>query len=531
MQAGDILTERLSRSALKDARRRGITPICIFFDHAIGADALQRLMRDPDVAAAGTADSATETSLPKEFQQNPLVGRYWEPGAWSLPIWSKHIYWTGTWRLLTPEMIREALRRDVQSMRLRFAGAWVPVPLRTIRMLLPYRHKILSTLRRLQTRETWKRRNEADTALLAMPSAQPLEQPPPAAFKVESLDAAFEHMLRDVARMSDPVSRRVVLVCGNLAPGGAERQVAYTVKGLASQSLESVRLICHYLTREHAGRLDFYLPQILDAGVAVREVNRRTASSDLSRMPEPFREIAAFLPDGLMIDIANLYLEFKEIKPEVVHAWLDWDNVRSGLAAALAGVPTIILSGRNINPSHFALYQPYMDPAYRVLAKLPNVRMINNSRAGADDYARWIGVRPGRIEVLHNAVSFEDWRRPDKSSINAWRRRYGFDDDDFVVGGVFRLEQEKRPLLWIETAAHVAKQLPKARFILFGQGRLQADVMRACHHEGLGDRLILAGVTDDPLSAMSLFDLFLLTSVGEGLPMCSSKHSGPARRS
>ena len=65
-----------------------------------------------------------------------------------------------------------------------------------------------------------------------------------------------------------------------------------------------------------------------------------------------------------------------------------------------------MISGRNINPSHFALYQPYMDPAYRVLAQLSNVTIINNSRAGADDYADWIGIPRDRIRVVHNGVDF-----------------------------------------------------------------------------------------------------------------------------
>jgi glycosyltransferase involved in cell wall biosynthesis len=404
-------------------------------------------------------------------------------------------------------------------------------------MLLPFRRSILPLMRRLQevgTKPQYVKSGPAAVEIVQDPQVNEItrnnclpqgdaepeapQQSPPADFKVRSLDAAFEHMLRDATPMTDAISRRVVLVCGNLAPGGAERQVAYTVKGLVSQPLESVQLICHYLTREHAGRLDFYLPQIVDAGVAVRELNRQTASSDLSKMPGAFRDVGPFLHGGLPTDIADLYLEFKEIKPEVVHAWLDWDNVRSGLAAALAGVPTIILSGRNINPSNFALYQPYMDPAYRALAKLPNVKMINNSRAGADDYARWIGIGPERIEVVHNAVSFEAWKRPDSLAIKAARRKYGIADDHFVVGGVFRFNAEKRPLLWVHTAAHIAKKLPHARFILFGQGPLQQEMIQISHEHGLTDRLVLAGVTDDPLSAMTLMDVLLLTSFGEGLP-------------
>ena len=235
-------------------------------------------------------------------------------------------------------------------------------------------------------------------------------------------------------------------------------------------------------------------------------------------MPSGLREVARLLPPGLAADIANLCHEFRELRPEVVHTWLDWDNVRGGLAAALAGVPRVVVSGRNINPSNFALYQPYMDPAYRVLAGLPNVTLINNSRAGADDYADWIGIPRDRIGVVHNAVDFAGRTRLPPEGRAALRASLGIPEDAFLVGGVFRLEAEKRPLLWVETAALLARQVPNMHFVIFGQGSMRDELLRAAEQQEMAGRLTLAGVTSDVLSAMSIMDVFLLASFGEGLP-------------
>jgi glycosyltransferase involved in cell wall biosynthesis len=230
------------------------------------------------------------------------------------------------------------------------------------------------------------------------------------------------------------------------------------------------------------------------------------------------RRAARGLPSDLIVDIANLAQEFEHLRPEVVHAWLDWDNVRAGLAAAFAGVPRILVSGRNLNPSHFLLYQPYMDPAYRALAALPNVTILNNSRAGADDYADWIGIPRERIKVIHNGIDYGSQGRPAPEVRLAARRELGIAADDFVVGGMFRFEDEKRPLLWLDAAAQIHRTVPDARFLLIGQGSLRDAMEAKIQSLNLGDRVILAGVTDDPLRAMSLMDVFLLTSHGEGLP-------------
>jgi hypothetical protein len=218
-----------------------------------------------------------------------------------------------------------------------------------------------------------------------------------------SLSPIFEHMLRSPAPRWQPLRGRVVLVCGNLAPGGAERQVAYTLRGFAARRID-VSLLCHSLRRGGHHPHDFYLPLVQAANVIAREIRRRTLGAQDVTVPKGLAEVACVLPPDLVVDIADLYREFVELRPQVVHSWLDWDNVRAGLAAALAGVPRVITAGRNISPRHFALYQSYMGPAYRALARLPNVTIINNSRAGADDYADWIGIPRERIAVVRNAV-------------------------------------------------------------------------------------------------------------------------------
>jgi glycosyltransferase involved in cell wall biosynthesis len=184
----------------------------------------------------------------------------------------------------------------------------------------------------------------------------------------------------------------------------------------------------------------------------------------------------------------------------------------------LAGVPKVILSGRNLNPSHFELYQPYMDPAYKALARVPSVSFVNNSRAGADDYADWIGIPRSRISVVHNGVDFGNRRRLSALQARGLRDSLGIAAEAFVVGGVFRLEAEKRPLLWVDTAARVAEKLPDARFLIYGQGRMHQRLIRAANRAGLARRLILPGLTSDVVSAMSIMDVLLLTSSGEGLP-------------
>lgn len=307
-----------------------------------------------------------------------------------------------------------------------------------------------------------------------------------------------------------------MLVISSLCPGGAERQAANTAIGLRRRGLD-VALLAARL--DDTGRRDgFHLPRLLAAGVPAAAVERAVTRCDDPRIDRALADVAHFMPEWIVTHIANLVLEFRRRKPAIVHAWLDQDNVCAGVAALLTGVPTIVLSGRNLSPSRYSFNQPYMRPAYQALATAPQVALTNNSRAGADDYARWLGLAPGRIGVVPNGLSFDSDRRLPHPAVAALRASYGIAPEAFVVGGVFRLVKQKRPMLWLDVAARVAAALPQAHFLIHGQGPHRASMEERIGASGLAGRIILAGVTDDPLAAMSLFDLLLLTSRGEGLP-------------
>ena len=95
---------------------------------------------------------------------------------WVLPEPAEHVYFVGPWRLITPDMLREALRRDVSTLRVRVATSWAPVPLNQLRSCLPMLRKaarvaspIRQAMRRVigATRRKSRRRDPCDPAELA----------------------------------------------------------------------------------------------------------------------------------------------------------------------------------------------------------------------------------------------------------------------------------------------------------------------------------------------------------------------------
>lgn len=502
----DNFLDVIIAEALIHAARHGNIRPCLMISCTMENAELDKLLADPRVGSAGMKDNR-ETILASHQVGDERIGRYFHDGKWLLPKGAETVYFIGPIRLLTPSMIATARNAGVENLFTRFGCFWFKVPMEGTMRAARIMRRARSFVGAQRAKVQGAIERSPMLRLLIPAKLRPT---------LITLDEALAAAIKDAVPRQDFVPGRVILVCGNLAPGGAERQVANTLIGLKKHGLQDVSLLAHDL-KPGPGRLDFHLPRVQAAGIPVREIERTTQSMPGPDVPDGLKAAAHGLPSGLAVDIANLIREFRRAKPEVVHAWLDWDNIRAGLAAAIAGVPRILVSGRNLAPINFLLYQPYMDAAYRALVSLPQVQLLNNSRAGADNYADWIGIPRQHIDVIYNGLDFAGYRRATSEERSELRSRLGIAPGAFLVGGVLRFDEEKRPLLWIEVAAQIAARRG-CHFVLFGQGVLQPEIEKSIREKGLDSRITLAGVTDSPLTAMSAMDVFLLTSRGEGLP-------------
>jgi glycosyltransferase involved in cell wall biosynthesis len=464
---------RLAESAIRDAHLNGVLSIILAIPFELGSDEARFLLQSSSVS--GLVLPITSAAIRNADPR--AVGSFGKDGLWWLPEGPNVVYFLGPYHRLTSEMVKEALRRGTRAIALRAGRRWIRFPIAALR------------------------------------GGAVMEGVAPCDVRL------FRSILSGSRSSKDAQPGRIILVCGNLSPGGAERQVVYTMTGLERRGFHDIQLLCDTLEPARPEKFDFYLPMLRDAGIRAETIGKATLDDlEPDDATWTLREFAHRLPAELLADIVALYREFRLRQPEVVHAWLDWSNTRAGIAAALAGVPRILISGRNLNPTHFNLYQPYMDPAYSALCERSNVVFVNNSRAGADDYAKWLDLEPGGIRVIHNAVDFGDRRRSSPAEITALRQDLRIPPAAPVVGSAFRFEEEKRPLFWLEVAAIIARQFPETRFVLFGQGSMRSRMAAAANRLGLRDRLLMPGVRDDVLAAISMFDVFILTSAGEGLP-------------
>jgi glycosyltransferase involved in cell wall biosynthesis len=86
-----------------------------------------------------------------------------------------------------------------------------------------------------------------------------------------------------------------------------------------------------------------------------------------------------------------------------------------------------------------------------------------------------------------------------------------------IVGNVAALVPHKGQRHLIEAAAIVVTKVPDARFVIAGEGELRTALERQIKDHHLEKHVFLAGFRPDVLSVHKAFDIFVMSSVTEGL--------------
>ena len=357
--------------------------------------------------------------------------------------------------------------------------------------------------------------------------------------KIVSMKHAILHFKdRDVDDQPpvNPVS--IALVTGSLGPGGAERQLtrlAGELHRMASSadyrpSFMKVRPDkVEVLVKQHTepagsgkkGGLDFFLPLLTDAQIPVTEINGLPAISTANQPVEDsaLTRLLEQLPPPVHYGVTRLTPMLREHGFDVVSLWQDGTCLFGALAALLAGVPSIHLVFRGLPPNiRKDRYRDEYPVLYRALAQVPGVHFVSNSLKAAQEYSNWLDIPIERFHILYNGVP-ELATTPAPEDEQKWHAfQAGTSDATETIGGVFRLEPDKRPQLWLKLAAQYLKRRPKARFFIVGDGRMGESMTALAQELGMSDRMMFVGLSKHVGYWYAQMDAKVLLSRFEGLP-------------
>lgn len=129
--------------------------------------------------------------------------------------------------------------------------------------------------------------------------------------------------------------------------------------------------------------------------------------------------------------------------------------------------------------------------------------------------ARWLRKR---AVVMHNAIDTSRFTPLSDDEVAGIRRMLGIDSSAPVIGSVGRLVEQKGYRYFLEAAVSVAATVPTARFLLIGSGGEESFLRTLANNLKLTDRVIFVGARDDVHRLLPIMDVFVSSSLWEGLP-------------
>lgn len=289
-------------------------------------------------------------------------------------------------------------------------------------------------------------------------------------------------------------------------------------------------IVCHVITKlelggaqevalyavSHLDKSKFRPVLVTGSGGLLTEEAQRIAGLQVIVLPSLIREIR--LSADLLTWIRLLAL-FLRLRPTIVHTHSSKAGLLGRWAAWWARVPIIIhtIHGYGITPA-----QPqWLRRILIALERLTGWITTHWIAVAHSDVAKgrvWRFFRDN-VTVIRAGIDPKPFEEPiDAAERDRLREEFGAGRNDVLVGTVACLKPQKAPADFIAVARQVCTEMPRARFVLIGDGELRPHVEGLIAARGLRDHVRLVGWRRDIPRAMKALDAFLLTSHWEGLP-------------
>jgi L-malate glycosyltransferase len=130
------------------------------------------------------------------------------------------------------------------------------------------------------------------------------------------------------------------------------------------------------------------------------------------------------------------------------------------------------------------------------------------------------GYRSDHATVIHNGV--DEWRFSPRSAVR-WREKtrtaMGFGPFDYVIGICARFSPEKNHRQLVDAIGILRMRGFPAKGLLVGGGPTQHSIEEYARSSGLLEHVVFAGIQEDVRPFISAFDVGVLCSLGEALPL------------
>jgi sugar transferase (PEP-CTERM/EpsH1 system associated) len=231
-------------------------------------------------------------------------------------------------------------------------------------------------------------------------------------------------------------------------------------------------------------------------------------AEDLRRTAIPFH-ILGRKPGFDWRLILKLYRLFRRQRVDVVQTHHLNQLIYGGLGARMAGAMLV-----HVEHEYFSLMSPKARRYLRILAPLCH-RVVAVGDEVKLFLIREVGLGSSSVTVIRNGVDITRLSAQKCMPRGTLKLPVGGP----LIGHVARLEVEKDQETLFRAFQIVLEEYPEARLVIIGDGSLRSALEVIATSLGIAKRVAFLGLRNDVADLLPYLDVFVLSSINEGLPL------------
>lgn len=279
--------------------------------------------------------------------------------------------------------------------------------------------------------------------------------------------------------------------------GGAQYNTLYTVTHLNKTNFTPILI---------AGK-----GAILDADISQNPAVQAFHITQLKRTINPWNDMIVFW---------KIYRLLKRIKPDVVHTHSSKAGILGRWAACAAGVPVIIHTYHGFG---FHEYQnKIIHYLYIAVEKLTALITTHIICVSYDNVSYAIGKKIGKKEnysVIRSGIPIKNYTQF-SGNAGAVRTAFNLKKHDKLITMIACFKKQKNCIDFITVARMLLSKtkIPSIKFLLIGDGEQRGVIEHEIRQYNISAYIMLPGWRRDIEAILNITDIFVLTSLWEGLP-------------
>ena len=307
----------------------------------------------------------------------------------------------------------------------------------------------------------------------------------------------LKRILRDRRRGVRDRKIRVLHIITRLIKGGAQENTLITVLGLRDKGYDVV--LASGPTSGPEGEIESYARAM---GVKLLII------PELVREPNLFKDI---------VSTAKLYNLIVRHKFDIVHTHTSKAGIVGRLAAKLASAPIIVHTPHgHIFHSYFGFIKSKFYHAMEMFFSHFCDKIVTLTDKCRDEHVKYKIAPASKFVTIHSGVRLE--RFIDRPFNNEEvKNEFNIPTHKRVAGTVARLEPIKGVNYFVDSMKDVLENIPDVHFLVVGDGSQRPHLEKRTQELGIEQNVTFTGVREDVPRLISAMDLFVLSSLNEGM--------------